>query len=139
VRVEAKARQLLREEISLHRRDIAKTVAIALEEGLARPWSEFAELFRGLGPMPPRAAEASVLEALASELRALRFAIDKCLEESTKNEKMSANESHSETHPLIPLVGTKEQKLGNPIAWYNRSAMRSGIGSRCSLIQPSGH
>ena len=42
VRAEARARHLLREEISLHRRDIAKTIATAIEEHLPGPWSDLA-------------------------------------------------------------------------------------------------
>ena len=57
VRAEARARHLLREEISLHRRDIAKTIATAFEEGLPGPWSDLADRFRQLGGMPPRSAE----------------------------------------------------------------------------------
>ena len=56
VRAEARARHLLREEISLHRRDIAKTIATAFEESLPGPWSDLADRFRQLGGMPPRSA-----------------------------------------------------------------------------------
>ena len=58
VRAEARARHLLREEISLHRRDIAKTIATAFEESLPGPWSDLADRFRQLGGMPPRSAAA---------------------------------------------------------------------------------
>src|SRR4051794_14846795 len=73
VRAEARARHLLREEISLHRRDIAKTIATAVEENLPGPWGNLAERFRQLGGMPPRSAGAELLEVLACDLRALRF------------------------------------------------------------------
>ena len=87
VRAEMRARHLLREEISLHRRDIAKTIATAIEEHLPGPWSDVAERFRQLGGMPPRSAAAELLEALACDLRALRLDVDKCLAESTKTEE----------------------------------------------------
>src|SRR4051794_10826368 len=98
VRAEARARHLLREEISLHRRDIAKTIATAFEESLPGPWSELADRFRQLGGMPPRSAAPELLEALACDLRALRLDVGKCLEESTKKENLNANESQPETH-----------------------------------------
>ena len=98
VRAEAKARVLLREEISLHRRDIAKTVAIAVEEGLPGPWPDLATRFRQLGAMPPRSAGHGSLLAVAGELRALRLEVDKCLTESTNSGKSTANESHPERH-----------------------------------------
>ncbi len=98
VRAQAKARLLLREEISLHRRDIAKTLALAVEEGLPGPWGELAARLQATGAMPPRSADYATLEAIAGELRALRLDVDKCLQESTKSEEMSANESQRETH-----------------------------------------
>jgi len=98
VRAEAKARHLLREEISLHRRDIAKTIAAAIEEDLPGPWRELTDRFIALGGMPPRAAEHAVLEGLVGELRSLRLDIDKCLAESMKRENMIGNESQAETH-----------------------------------------
>ena len=73
VRAAARARHLLREEISLHRRDIAKAFATAIDENLPGPWSDLAERFRQLGVMPPRSAGAELLEALACDLRALRL------------------------------------------------------------------
>src|SRR4051794_22090437 len=98
VRAEARARHLLREEISLHRRDIAKTIATAIEENLPGLWSDLADRFRQLGGMPPRSAGAELLEALACDLRALRLNVDKCLAESTKTEDLHPNESQSRTH-----------------------------------------
>ena len=98
VRAATRARHLLREEISLHRRDIAKTIAIGIEEGLDGPWHDLAARFRMLGGMPPRSAERPALEALVAELRALRIDVEKCLSDSVKNENPSANESQSERH-----------------------------------------
>jgi len=98
VRAEAKARHLLREEISLHRRDIAKTIAAAVDEDLSGPWRELTDRFIALGGMPPRAVEHAVLEGLVGELRALRLDIDKCLAESMEMENMTGNESQTETH-----------------------------------------
>ena len=92
VRAETRARMLLREEISLHRRDIAKTIAIGIEEELLGPWQAFGERLRRLGGMPPRSADRSQLEALAIELRALRLDVDKCLSENLKSEDSNVNE-----------------------------------------------
>src|SRR3954454_8383307 len=98
VRAEARARHLLREEISLHRRDIAKTIATAIEENLPGLWSDLADRFRQLGGMPPRSAAVELLEALACDLRALWLDVDKCLAESAKTEDLHPNESQSGTH-----------------------------------------
>ncbi len=98
VRAEAKARHLLREEIGLHRRDIAKTIAAAVDEDLPGPWRELTDRFVALGGMPPRAVERAVLEGIAGELRSLRLDIDKGLAESMKMENMAGNGSQIETH-----------------------------------------
>ncbi|MBF9235695.1 plasmid replication protein RepC [Microvirga alba] len=97
-RAQAKARYLLREEISLLRRDILKTIAIGLQEDLAGPWAAYAERLRAHGDMPPRNAGRELLEAVATELRALWREVDKCLTDSLKTEEMSANESQTERH-----------------------------------------
>ena len=97
-RADARARYLLREEISLQRRDIAKTIQMALDEKLSGPWLAFAEQLRAIGGAPPRSAERGVLEQLVEALRALRVDVDKCLSEHLKNKNPSANESHDERH-----------------------------------------
>jgi replication initiation protein RepC len=113
VRAETRARMLLREEISLHRRDIAKTIAIGIEEELLGPWQAFGEHLRRLGGMPPRSADRSQLEAIAIELRALRLDVDKCLSENLKSEDSNVNESQSERHQQNSNTETPiESELG---------------------------
>lgn len=98
VRAETKARLLLREEISLHRRDIAKTIAIGIEEDLPGAWLAFGDQLIRLGPMPRRPAGRQELEPIVVELRALRFDVDKCLSDALKTEKSTGDESQSERH-----------------------------------------
>jgi replication initiation protein RepC len=97
-RAQAKARYLLREEISVLRRDIWKTIAVALDENLDGPWGAFSERYEAAGDMPPRNADLVLLEALAAELRELWRDVDKCLTDHLKTEDMNANESHSGRH-----------------------------------------
>lgn len=98
VRAAARERMLLREEISLHRRDIAKTVAAAIDESWPGPWPAFAERLRGIGAMPPRSAARDALFATACELRALRLDVDKYLSESMNIENPAASESQDGRH-----------------------------------------
>jgi replication initiation protein RepC len=98
VRGEIRRRTLLREEISLHRRDIAKTIAAAREEALPGPWAALDERLRLAGPMPSRASSATTLAALADELRALRLDVEKCLFDAIESSEMTGNESQAETH-----------------------------------------
>ncbi|EIM26666.1 plasmid replication protein RepC [Microvirga lotononidis] len=97
-RAAAKARYLLREEISLLRRDISQTILMCLEEGLPGPWRSLADRFQALGAMPARNADVLLLEGVAKDLRALWRDVDKCLTDHLKQENMSTNESHSERH-----------------------------------------
>ena len=97
-RADAKACRSLREEISLHRRDIAKTIATGLEEAIPGRWADFEDRLRRLGPMPPRSADRSDMEPLAADLSALRLEVEKCLEENTKTHIMGANESQNDPH-----------------------------------------
>lgn len=97
-RAAAKARYLLREEISLLRRDISQTILMSLEEGLPGPWRDLSDRFRALGGMPARNADVLLLEGLAKDLRALWRDVDKCLTDHLKKENMSTNESHTERH-----------------------------------------
>ncbi len=97
-RAQAKARYLLREEISLLRRNIWQTINLGLAEHLAGAWRALADRYTALGGMPPRNANQALLESLVIELRALWRDVDKCLRDNTKAEDMSANESHSGRH-----------------------------------------
>ncbi|MBM6583009.1 replication initiation protein RepC [Microvirga sp. BT689] len=97
-RAAAKARYLLREEISLLRRDISQTMLMGLEEGLSGPWRFLSDRFKALGGMPTRNADVLLLERVAKDLRALWQDVDKCLTDHLKMENMSTNESHTERH-----------------------------------------
>ncbi|NBJ13766.1 plasmid replication protein RepC [Microvirga arsenatis] len=97
-RAERKARYLLREEITVLRRDISKTIAVALEEDLPGPWADLSARFDALNEAPPRSAEPPALEAIASDLRALWSEVDNTLKSQLKPTNMSVYESHSERH-----------------------------------------
>jgi replication initiation protein RepC len=97
-RAQAKARYQLRKEISLLRRDISKTIALAMEENLDGPWSAFEERFRALGNVSARSADFLLLQAAARELRVLWQDVDKCLIVQVKPENMSTSDSHSGRH-----------------------------------------
>ncbi|KMO32413.1 hypothetical protein VQ02_23670 [Methylobacterium variabile] len=98
VRAAAKARALLREEISLLRRDIAKTVAFACEAGLPGAWDALAARLQDTGAMPPRSTGNAVLAEIAAGLRDLRAAVDKCLAESVESPETDASESQTGCH-----------------------------------------
>jgi replication initiation protein RepC len=97
-RAQARTRSLRREEISLLRRDISKTIQTALNEGQSGPWHALADRLHALGAMPPRHAEQAILDAVAAQLRILWEAIDKHRDTHTKIKNSSTNESQNERH-----------------------------------------
>ena len=98
VRAENRAMALLREKITLTRRDIAKMIATGIEEGVPGDWEGFHLRYATLSGRYARNLLRSDLEALASELTALVAEIRKLLENHVKPQNMSGNESQSERH-----------------------------------------
>src|ERR1019366_1763001 len=98
VRAENKAVRLLRERITLLRRDIVKMIATGLEEGVPGDWQGLHLRYAALSSRFVRNLSHADLEALASELAALNAEIQKALENHVNLQKKSGNESHSERH-----------------------------------------
>lgn len=95
-RAERQAMILLREEVSIYRRDISKMIAMGIEEGVDAPWEEFHSRFIAtLGRISP-AISGLEAETKANALRALREEVRKALEYITNPENMSAKESQNE-------------------------------------------
>jgi replication initiation protein RepC len=94
VEVEAELRQiaLLRERITLHRRDIAKTIAMALEAGAPGDWPGFMARHQALSGRLRRTEPVADLEPLAAELHALHTDVAKCLEGFLKTQNMTCND-----------------------------------------------
>lgn len=119
--------KLVRERITICRRDIAKMIAAGLEEGVPTrragqgpaDWVEIHGLFRGIMARIPRSASLQELEPIAEELTLLADEILMLLEAHAKTEKMSANESTFERHKqnsnpdsLIDLEPTLREERG---------------------------
>jgi replication initiation protein RepC len=98
VRAENREMALLREKITLTRRDIAKMIATGIEEGVPDDWEGFHLRYATLSSRYARNLLRADLEPLASELAALATEIRKLLETHVKAQNMSANESQSERH-----------------------------------------
>ena len=133
VRAENRAMALLREKITLTRRDIAKMIATGIEEGVPGDWEGFHLRYATLSGRYARNLLRPDLEALASELSALAAEIRKLLENHVNPKNMSGNESQSERHiqnqttnifelePSLPEgrgepSGLDDQKPGAPSA-----------------------
>ena len=109
VRTENRAISLLRERITLARRDIVKMIATGMEEGVTvatlggdgqeiRDWEGLHRRYLTLAGRYARNLLRSDLEALAADLVAFAADIEKLLETHVKAQNTSANESQNEHH-----------------------------------------
>jgi replication initiation protein RepC len=106
VETEARALKLVRERITLCRRDIAKMIATGIEEGVPTrrggqgpaDWQEVHAAFRSIVDQIPRTATRQQLEPIAEELSQLADDVLNLLETHVKSENLSANESQTERH-----------------------------------------
>ena len=106
VQAEERALRLVRERITLCRRDIAKMIATGIEEGVPTrragqgpsDWSEIHGLYRGILDRIPRTATRVELEPIAADLTLLADEILILLESHVKPSNSSANEFQSERH-----------------------------------------
>ncbi|PDT01771.1 replication initiation protein RepC [Rhizobium chutanense] len=88
----------LRERLTLCRRDVAKLIEMALEEGAAGDWSAVHLHFRDVVEQLPRSPSAEQIAAALDELELLREEISNQLEMQVKTQNQSGNAQHSERH-----------------------------------------
>ncbi|QGM48317.1 plasmid replication protein RepC [Methylocystis heyeri] len=98
VRAENRAMALLREKITLTRRDIVKMVETGIEESVPGDWEARHNDYQALSARLARKMMRAELEALAKDLGVLADEINNALENHVKRRNMSANESQSERH-----------------------------------------
>ncbi len=109
VRAENRAMALLRERITLARRDIAKMIEMALKERIPGQWDEAHMRYAVLTGRYARNLSRADLEVLAGEIAALAAEIRNLLEMHIKEENISGNESQTERH--IQNQTTKHKDL----------------------------
>ncbi|UPK15772.1 replication initiation protein RepC (plasmid) [Bradyrhizobium sp. 155] len=106
IEAEARALKLVRERITLCRRDIAKMIATGIEEDVPTrrggqgpaDWQVVHAAFRAIVDQIPRTATRQQLEPIADELSQLADDVLNLLEAHIKSKNPGANESHSEHH-----------------------------------------
>ena len=139
VRAEERALKLVRERITILRRDIAKMIATGMEENIpvdcakAGPadWLGVYTLYRGILARIPRTATRPQLEPVAEELCMLADEVLSLLENHVKTRNTDANESHNERHkqnskpdPLTDLEPASQKGRG-PAAEPNPEMART--------------
>jgi replication initiation protein RepC len=96
VRADNRALKLMRERITLHRRDIQKLVEAAVEENVPGDWGAIWRRFRSVVEAIPRRAALCDLEPIVADLAVLREDVDILLETFMKTMNPSGNESQNE-------------------------------------------
>jgi replication initiation protein RepC len=96
VRAALRALKLVRERITLHRRDIAKLIEVAVAEEVPGDWAAIWKRFRAIVEAIPRQAVLATLEPVLSDLAALHDEVAILLEKHVNAENLSANESQND-------------------------------------------
>lgn len=96
VRAEMAGLRLMRERITLHRRDIHKLIEAAIEESVAGDWNTLWHRFRAVVEAIPRRASLVEMRAIVSDLAEMRQDVDKLLEMHLNLQNSGGNESQSE-------------------------------------------
>ena len=98
MRAEKKAYKVIKERLTICRRDIVKMIEAGIEEGVPGNWGTVHQEYQVIVGRLPRTAPRQVLEAVAAELDDLWTQIRDVLESFVKSQNLNANESHIERH-----------------------------------------
>lgn len=98
MRAEKKAYKVVKERLTICRRDIVKMIEAGIEEGVPGNWGSIQQAYQVIVGRLPRTAPRQVLEAVATELDELWGEIRQVLESFVKSTNMNANESQTERH-----------------------------------------
>ncbi|MQT15017.1 plasmid replication protein RepC [Segnochrobactrum spirostomi] len=135
----------LREEITLLRRDIAKTLAFVAEEAVPGDWTEIGDAFAPLSSQPCRGLDAATLRGLSDALSALRDKVRKTLDFLMNVPNMDGIPVHCERHkeesnPSLSLKTHFEVELNAIEEVGDRKTSspqrRGGAGEECTPDRP---
>jgi replication initiation protein RepC len=118
VAAERKAFRLVKERLTICRRDVVKMIEAGINESVPGNWRGFQRRYEAIVARLPRTAPRQVLEVIADELEDLWADVHQTLESFVKSQDSNANESHSERHiqnssPDNNPTGESEYGLGN--------------------------
>ncbi|GLS35253.1 replication initiation protein [Mesorhizobium tianshanense] len=116
VRSEKKAFRLVKERLTICRRDIVKMIDAGIEEGVPANWGRVQQAYQAIVGQIPRTAPRQTFEAIAEELEGLWAEVREALESFVKTQKVDANESRNGRHIQNSKPDSKfesENGLGN--------------------------
>jgi replication initiation protein RepC len=96
VRAGNRALKLMRERITLHRRDISKLIEAAVEEDVPGDWSSLWRRFRAIVDAIPRRAAVADLEPIVGDLATIREEVDILLNSHMNVEDSNGNDDRTE-------------------------------------------
>ena len=96
VKAEKKAYRLVKERLTICRRDIVKMIDTGIEEGVPANWGRVQQTYQAIVSQIPRTAPRQTLEAIADELEELWAEVRQALESFINSQNMNANESQNE-------------------------------------------
>lgn len=96
VRADTRALRLMRERITLHRRDIHKLIEAAVDEDVPGDWGGLWKRFRAVVEAIPRRACIAALELIVADLAALHDEVSKLLDIHMKSTNPCGNDSQNE-------------------------------------------
>lgn len=97
-KAERKAFKLVRERLTICRRDVVKMIEAGINESVPGNWRGFQRRYEAIIARLPRTAPRETIEAIADDLEHLWADVHQTLETFIKSQNMSGNESQSERH-----------------------------------------
>lgn len=90
--------RITRDRLTVCRRDVAKLIAAAFDEGVPGDWGKILDMFRTLVGRIPRVPTVKTISPLLEEMVMMRSEIINLLEIRAKTQKLDARESQIERH-----------------------------------------
>lgn len=98
LRREQRSVQVLKERITLYRRDISKLITLGVDEVLTGPWDDFRTQFMGL-VMPLRSLRSlDEMTHIEAKLAALKADVIKCVDSQFSKQNMTGNDGSFDRH-----------------------------------------
>ncbi|AZO28640.1 plasmid replication protein RepC [Mesorhizobium sp. M1B.F.Ca.ET.045.04.1.1] len=117
VQAERKAHRLVKERLTISRRDVVKMIEAGIDEGVPGNWQGFMRRYEAIIARLPRTAARLTLETICNELEDLWIDVHQALESFINSQNQNANESQSERHiqnsnPHVSSTDESEHGLG---------------------------